>query len=79
MKIVLQSNAIGVGTEEAFVEDIAQGSLVLLHWRNLPQNIESMNARCGIVSRSGFRLSPAARAMIETLVAVDRQQMAVAV
>ena len=72
VKVVLQSNAIGVGTEEAFVEDIAKGSLVLLHWRNLPQNLESMNARCGIVSRTGFRLSPAARAMIETLVAVDR-------
>jgi len=79
VKVVLQSNAIGVGTEEAFVEDIAQGSLALLHWRNLPQNIESMNARCGIVSRTGFRLSPAARAMIETLVAVDRQQISVAV
>jgi DNA-binding transcriptional LysR family regulator len=79
VKIVLQSNAIGVGTEEAFAEDIAQGSLVLLHWRNLPQNIESMNTRCGIVSRTGFRLSPAARAMIETLVAVDKQEISVAV
>ncbi|VVM78635.1 LysR family transcriptional regulator [Pseudomonas fluorescens] len=79
VKVVLQSNAIGVGTEEAFIEDIAQGSLVLLHWRNLPQNIESMNARCGIVSRTGFRLSPAARAMIDTLVAVDKQQISVAV
>jgi hypothetical protein len=77
--VVLQSNAIGVGTEEAFVEDIAKGSLVLLHWRNLPQNLESMNARCGIVSRTGFRLSPAARAMIETLVAVDRQEVSLAV
>jgi DNA-binding transcriptional LysR family regulator len=79
VKVVLQSNAIGVGTEEAFVEDIAQGSLALLHWRNLPQNLESMNARCGIVSRTGFRLSPAARAMIETLVAVDKQEVSVAV
>lgn len=79
MKVVLQSNAIGIGTEEAFHEDIAQGSLVLLHWRNLPQNLESMNARCGIVSRTGFRLSPAARAMIETLVAVDKQEVSVAV
>jgi hypothetical protein len=79
VKVVLQSNAIGVGTEEAFVEDIAQGSLALLHWRNLPQNMESMNARCGIVSRTGFRLSPAAKAMIETLVAVDRQAVSVAV
>ncbi|MFL1527170.1 LysR family transcriptional regulator [Pseudomonas sp. O230] len=78
-RIVLQSNAIGVGTEEAFVEDIAQGSLVLLHWRNLPPHIESMSVRCGIVSRTGFRLSPAARAMIETLVAVDKQDVSVAV
>jgi hypothetical protein len=31
------------------------------------------------VSRTGFRLSPAARAMIETLVAVDKQQVSIAV
>jgi DNA-binding transcriptional LysR family regulator len=79
VKIVLQSNAIGVGTEEAFLEDIAQGSLALLHWRNLPQNTESMSARCGIVSRAGFRLSPAARAMIEVLLAVDRQAVSIAI
>ncbi|UMZ12342.1 LysR family transcriptional regulator [Pseudomonas sp. MPFS] len=78
VKIVRQSNAIGVGTAEAFAEDIAQGSLTLLHWRNLPQNIDSLNARCGIVSRSGFRLSPAARKMIEVLVSVDQQQVAIA-
>ncbi|AZC15645.1 MULTISPECIES: LysR family transcriptional regulator [Pseudomonas] len=78
VKIVRQSNAIGVGTAEAFAEDIAQGSLALLHWRNLPQNIDSLNARCGIVSRSGFRLSPAARKMIEVLVSVDQQQVAMA-
>ncbi|WP_409297511.1 LysR family transcriptional regulator [Pseudomonas sp. KCJK8993] len=78
VKIVRQSNAIGVGTAEAFAEDIAQGSLALLHWRNLPQNIDSLNARCGIVSRSGFRLSPAARKMIEVLVSVDQQQVAIA-
>ncbi len=50
----------------------------LLNWRNLPQNIDSLNARCGIVSRSGFRLSPAARKMIEVLVSVDQQQVAIA-
>ncbi|MDF2396869.1 LysR family transcriptional regulator [Pseudomonas protegens] len=79
VKIVRQSNAIGVGTAEAFAEDIEQGSLVLLHWRNLPQNIDSLNARCGIVSRSGFRLSPAARKLIEVLVAVDQQSHSIAV
>ncbi|MDP9530631.1 LysR family transcriptional regulator [Pseudomonas protegens] len=79
VKIVRQSNAIGVGTAEAFAEDIEQGSLALLHWRNLPQNIDSLNARCGIVSRSGFRLSPAARKLIEVLVAVDQQSHSIAV
>lgn len=79
VKIVRQSNAIGVGTAEAFAEDIEQGALVLLHWRNLPQNIDSLNARCGIVSRSGFRLSPAARKLIEVLVAVDQQTHSIAV
>lgn len=79
VKIVRQSNAIGVGTAEAFAEDIAQGSLALLHWRNMPQNIDSLNARCGIVSRSGFRLSPAARKMIEVLVEVDQQTHSIAV
>ena len=79
VKIVLQSNAIGVGTEEAFAEDIAQGTLKLLHWRNLPQNMETMSSRCGIVSRTGSRLSPAAKAMIETLMEVDRQEGSVAV
>ncbi len=79
VKIVLQSNAIGVGTQEAFAEDIAKGSLVPLHWRNLPQNIETLNARCAVVSRTGYRLSTAARAMIAALVAVDKHQLSVAV
>ncbi|MGE8408001.1 MAG: LysR family transcriptional regulator [Pseudomonas sp.] len=73
VKVVLGSNAIGIGAEEAFAESIARGELVQLHWRNLPSNLESLSARCGIVSRSGYRLSPAARAMIETLVSLDRQ------
>ena len=79
VSIVLQTNAIGVGTEEAFAEDIARGALVLLHWRNLPQHMDTLSARCGIVSRTGSRLSPAAKAMIETLVEVDSQQVSVAV
>ncbi|QXI28751.1 LysR family transcriptional regulator [Pseudomonas vanderleydeniana] len=79
VKIVRRSNAIGLGSREAFEEDVEKGSLVQLHWRNLPQNIENLSARCGIVSRTGFRLSPAARAMIETLVAVDNLEERVAV
>ncbi|MDE1168292.1 MAG: LysR family transcriptional regulator [Pseudomonas sp.] len=71
VKIVRQTNAIGIGSEEAFINDIEPGSLVRLHWRNLPQNLESLSARCGIVSRTGFRLSPAAREMIETILRLD--------
>ena len=78
LKVVLGSDAIGIGPEEAFANEIAAGELVELHWRNLPVNPESLNARCGIVSRSGYRLSPAARAMIETLVSLDRQPQAAA-
>lgn len=71
VKIVKQTNAIGIGSEEAFINDIEPGSLVRLHWRNLPQNLESMHARCGIVSRAGYRLSPAAREMIDTILSLD--------
>jgi len=71
VKVVLDSDAIGIGSEQAHAEQLARGELVQLHWRNLPPNLDSFNARCGIVSRAGFRLSPAARAMIETLVSLD--------
>ncbi len=69
VKIVLQSNAIGVGS----AEEISRDTVALLHWRNLPPHLESLSTRCGIVSRTGYRLSPAARALIETLQALDQQ------
>lgn len=71
-RIVQQTDAIGIGTEEAFGGAIGNGELVHLRFRNLPQNLDHLFARCGIVSRTGFRLSPAARAMIETLVEIDQ-------
>lgn len=72
-KIVRQSNAIGIGTYEALASQLASAELVQLHLRNLPQNLESMNTRCGIVTRTGYRLSPAARAMIDLLLELDRE------
>ncbi|HKS14535.1 MAG TPA: LysR family transcriptional regulator [Pseudomonas sp.] len=71
--VVLASNAIGTASEEALAADLAAGRLVRLHWRNLPPGLEVLSVRCGVVSRSGYRLSPAARAMIETLVGLDAQ------
>jgi DNA-binding transcriptional LysR family regulator len=69
--IVRQSDAIGLGAEEAFVDAFLSGELVVLHWRNLPHTLGSLNNHCGVVSRAGVRLSPAAKALIETLLAVE--------
>lgn len=71
MELVKRSDAIGIATGEALHDNLARGELVQLHLRNLPNNLESLNARCGIVTRTGFRLSPAAKAMIEVLLELD--------
>lgn len=68
LKIVLQSNAIGVASAEEITDD----SVALLHWRNLPPHLESLSTRCGIVTRTGYRLSPAARALIDLLQLLDQ-------
>ncbi|QHG63508.1 LysR family transcriptional regulator [Pseudomonas putida] len=77
--VVLASDAVGTASEEAVAEDLASGRLVRLHWRNLPPALEVLSIRCGVVSRSGYRLSPAARAMIETLVGLDAPTRAAAI
>ena len=77
--VVQASDAIGTASEEAVAEDLASGRLVRLHWRNLPPALEVLSVRCGVVSRSGYRLSPAARAMIETLVGLDMPVRAAAI
>jgi DNA-binding transcriptional LysR family regulator len=72
--IVRNTDAIGVATEEFFGQELQRGELVRLYWRNLPTTLdESMLARCGIVSRAGYRLSAAARAMIAMIVEVDSE------
>lgn len=71
VRIVSQTDAIGIAVEEALSEPMARGELVRLHFRNLPNNVDILQARCGIVTRSGDRLSAAARAMIELLVDLD--------
>ncbi|MGB3123203.1 MAG: LysR family transcriptional regulator [Pseudomonas sp.] len=76
--IVRQSDAIGLGTEEAFVDAFTRGELQVLHWRNLPHALDSLNNRCGIISRTGARQSPAAKALIETFFAVESQAINVA-
>lgn len=74
VRIVSQTDAIGVGSEDGLRTALANGEVERLLFRNLPQNIDGLQARCGIVSRTGYRLSAAARALIETLVALDEEE-----
>ncbi|MCP8462643.1 LysR family transcriptional regulator [Pseudomonas sp. ZM23] len=73
VRIVSQTDAIGIAVEEALNEPMARGELVRLHFRNLPHNVDILQARCGIVTRTGDRLSAAARAMIELLLKLDSE------
>ncbi|RMP65389.1 hypothetical protein ALQ18_00992 [Pseudomonas marginalis pv. marginalis] len=73
--VVQQSNAIGLGSEEAFAQAFGGGELRVLHWRNLPPALDSLNNRCGVISRAGDRLSAAAKALIESLLAVENQAL----
>lgn len=73
-QLVRRSDAIGIATREAIDEPLHRGELVQLYLRNLPTNLDSLSARCGIVTRTGFRLSPAAKAMIELLKRLDSEQ-----
>lgn len=72
-QLVRRSDAIGIATYEALREQLANGEVMQLHLRNLPQNLDSLHARCGIVTRTGYRLSLAAKVMIELLVELDQQ------
>lgn len=71
VELVQRSEAIGIATQEALRGELARGELVQLYLRNLPNNVDSLSVRCGIVTRTGYRLSPAAKAMIEVLLQLD--------
>jgi DNA-binding transcriptional LysR family regulator len=71
VQVVRQTDAVGVGMLETLAPLLESGELALLSFRNLPENLESLSARCGIVTRTGYRLSPAARALIELIVELD--------
>ncbi|TBU97379.1 LysR family transcriptional regulator [Stutzerimonas kirkiae] len=71
-EVVCGSDAIGLSSLEALRQPLQQGEVVRLQPRNLPAGLDNFHACCGIVTRTGFRLSPAARAMIELLRRMDR-------
>jgi DNA-binding transcriptional LysR family regulator len=63
-QLISASNTNGLSIQEALPEQLASGEFVQFHLRNLPNNLDALNARCGIVTRAGYRLSPTAQAMI---------------
>jgi DNA-binding transcriptional LysR family regulator len=77
-QVVRHSDAIGIATEDTLREALDRGELLQLHPRNMPPRLESFQTRCGIVTRTGYRLSPAASAMIELLQTLDQQARAAA-
>ncbi|MDH4565272.1 LysR family transcriptional regulator [Pseudomonas sp. BN414] len=76
VQVVRQTDAIGIAQQETIAPLLECGALALLHWRNLPDRVDSLAARCGIVTRTGYRLSPAARALIDVLVEMDSLEQA---
>ncbi|MEG7167869.1 LysR family transcriptional regulator, partial [Pseudomonas aeruginosa] len=48
-----------------------QGGLRPLRVRELPDDLDELHTRYGIVSRAGYSLSPLAEAMIDELKRVD--------
>lgn len=70
-QIVRQTDAIGCGPFEAYHRELASGELVQLQLLDLPAHL-SLQAHCGIVTRTGYRLTPAARAMIDMVIQRDR-------
>ncbi|MBA1291645.1 LysR family transcriptional regulator [Pseudomonas japonica] len=73
LRIVQESDAIGLSGQHNCADAMAQGTIERLHWRNLPPALGALRAHCGVVSRAGYRLSPGARAFIETLLAIDSE------
>lgn len=71
LSVVLRSDAIGIVGEYADALHSAKGELVCLKIDGLADDLEELYTRYGIVSRSGYRLSPLAEAMIAQIKEID--------
>ncbi|MNH44156.1 hypothetical protein D3C79_1062360 [compost metagenome] len=69
----MRSDAVGLATEEALSEWVACGEIALLSFVDIDTGDPELQLRYGIVSRAGATLTPAAQAMIETILSVDQQ------
>ena len=72
LNVLLHSNAIGIASPANLDPFISQGSLVLLQVVDLGE-MEERFTRYGIVSRTGYSLSPLAKKLVDTIVQCDEQ------
>jgi DNA-binding transcriptional LysR family regulator len=75
-RVVRRSDAVGIATMEALAEQVDQGLIRLLDFVDVPSDDPGLLLHYGIVSRVGYSLTPAARAMVEAIMQVDERLLA---
>ena len=75
-RVVMRSDAVGIATIEALAELADQGLIRLLEFADVPKDDPGLQLHYGIVSRAGHSLTPAALAMVEAVLTVDRRLLA---
>lgn len=73
LRIVEQSDAIGMAPTDVLEPYWLRGQLRRLSLRELPQDLPELLLRYGVVSRAGYALSPAAQAMVAALLEIDQR------
>lgn len=72
-RVVMHSDAVGIATMEALAERATAGVIHLLDFVDVPSDDPGLLLHYGIVSRAGYSLTPAALAMIDAILAVDKR------
>ncbi|MBP5948370.1 MULTISPECIES: LysR family transcriptional regulator [unclassified Pseudomonas] len=75
-RVVLRSDAVGLATLEALREQVDQGVIHLLEFIDIPKDDPALQLSYGIVTRVGYSMTPAARAMVEAILTVDQRLLA---
>ena len=75
-RVVLRSDAVGLATLEALREQVDQGVIHLLEFIDIPHDDPALQLSYGIVTRAGYSMTPAARAMVEAILTVDQRLLA---
>jgi DNA-binding transcriptional LysR family regulator len=75
-RVVLRSDAVGLATLEALRDQVDQGLIHLLEFSDVPRDDPALHLSYGIVTRVGYSMTPAARAMVEAILSVDQRLLA---